>query len=336
MSMQKILFRADAKPGIGTGDLVSLIHLSRVFEKNGWETHFFIRDSDMGKRLIRDRSIRNYREFPDSESVEEEVDDINRYLSKNNITHFFACVTERLLTLYTNIHSDVIKGCINFDGIIPEDYKLTVNWNFPDPEWYKQKEHPKTQFLLGPEYVVLPDNFDQDVIHAREFNRPIKNLLVSMGGADEHDLTLQAVQKIIAESLELNLNIILGAGYRNHEPLEKFLSASGLNYICKSSVTDMFKEYMECDAAIATGGLTSSELVATHTPALLIAAYPHQEARCRFFHDNQMATYLGPQEQLVDKKLGTALAKLEQFSSKNFTMNFRGAEVIFTHFSQLA
>lgn len=333
--MSKILFRADAKPAIGTGDLVSLIHLAKTFDKKGWESWFMIRDSQGAKSLMADYAITQYEVIPDSYTPAKEVAELNDLLSENGFSHLFACITERPLTDYAKVFPAIVKGCINFDGVIAKDWSLVVNWNFPEPTLYKQENFPETRFLLGPEFVILPDNFDQGVIEKRTFKKPIQKLLISMGGADEFNLTTEVVWKIIDEKLNLHLTIILGAAFGEQAELKPLLESSGLTYECKKAVTDMFAEYMSCDAAIGTGGLTSSELVATHTPALLVAAYDHQSARCNYFHDQKMAIFLGDKQAYKSKSLKGCLSELETYNAANFSIQFHGREAIFDAFSQM-
>ncbi|MFQ5676793.1 MAG: hypothetical protein ACE5G1_12925, partial [bacterium] len=79
-----------------------------------------------------------------------------------------------------------------------------------------------------------------------------------------------------------------------------------------------------------------SELVATHTPSLLVAAYEHQVARCRYFDEKGMAVYLGNQARFPSQNLREHLSRLESFSAENFSLNFCGAEEIEAHFTSRA
>lgn len=288
-------------------------------------------DSEAARKLTADYRIERCRFLVDEMGVKDEVNHINRYFAANHITHFFACVNLWSLEKYTGLDPAVVKGCINDDGKLTDDWRLVVNWNFPAPGLYAMENFPKTRFLLGPEFVILPDNFDREIISKRTFNRPIKNLLIAMGGADEYNLTTGVVRKVLDENLDLHLIIILGAGFEGHDELNSVLQSASLSYDCKTSVADMFTEYMNCDAAIGTGGLTSSELVATHTPSLLVAAYEHQEARCRYFGERGVAVYLGDLDACKNKSLKEGLAKLENFDADNFSMRFRGAEEIYNY-----
>ena len=52
----KEVYRADAYHGIGTGDLLSLIYLSKRMERSGVESHFVCLDTSYARLLIKERS----------------------------------------------------------------------------------------------------------------------------------------------------------------------------------------------------------------------------------------------------------------------------------------
>jgi len=290
---KKILFRADADVSIGIGDLMSLVHLSRYFEADGWEPFFMYRDTPAADRLAGKYIGGNRRVLEGSMSVPEEVAAINRCVEEHGIDMIFFEITGRRLSEYSGLTPDAAKACVSFDGDILPGMDLVVDWDVEARRYFDPDRHPGTRFLLGPQYVILPYDFDYDRIEKRRYRRPPERLLVSMGGADEFDLTRRVVEALAARKVEMKVTIVLGFGYIYGEELKKFLEYSGLDYEIKRDVADMFEEYMGCDVAVGAGGLTSSELVATRTPAVLIAAYEHQIARCRFFEERGWSRYLG-------------------------------------------
>ena len=290
---KRILFRADAKPSIGTGDLVSLIHLSRYFEKSGWETHFIVRSHDAAAGIIKARKIRNCLMINDNLSIGMEIEEINNYISSRKIDVVFFEITERPLTEYKGITDKAVKACINFDGLIPDDMSLVVCWDVNADKLFDRKRYPKTKFLLGPRYAILPHDFNFAKIYSRSYKSKPEVLLVSMGGADELNFTQQIVDALIKKKTVLKLNVIVGWGYRHIKRLNESLGGSGVEYEIEQNLTNMFDEFMNCDVAVSAGGLTSFELVATRTPSVLIAIHEHQIGRCEYFDKMGWGKYLG-------------------------------------------
>lgn len=291
--MKKIAFRADAKPSIGTGDLVSLINLSAYFNKKGWETHFIIRDHKAAIELLKGRGIKRYSVLDERISIEEEVVKINDYVERNGIGVIFFEITERRLAEYKGITDKAVKACVSFDGDVPLEMGLVVDWDVNANEVFGKRKHPDTVFLFGMEYVILPVEFDFKRIFSRTYKSKPRTILIAMGGADELNFTGKVVETLIKNNTGFNLNIVIGSGYMFEAPLREQLKTSSVEYEINKNIANMFEEFMRCDAAIAAGGLTSFELIASRTPAALIATYEHQVPRCAYFGNKGWATYLG-------------------------------------------
>lgn len=291
--VRNILFRADAKPSIGTGDLMSLIQLSRYFENGGWQSHFIIKGCNAAVEIIKKHKVKNFLIVDEDISVGKEVKELNNYIESKKIDVIFFEITERPLTEYKGISDKAIKACVNFDGVIPDDMSLVIDWDVNADKLFDPQKYPNTKFLLGLDYVILPIDFDFNKINRRAYRDEPRTLLISMGGADEFDFTQKIIDILIKEGINLKLNVVIGGGYMYTEKLEASLKNSNIRYKIKQNITNMFDEYMNCDIAVAAGGLTAFELIATRTPSFLVAIYKHQIERCAYFDKMGWAKYLG-------------------------------------------
>lgn len=291
MNKRKVLFRADAKPAIGIGDLMSLIHLSDHFRRREWTPYFLIRDYPAGTALARQKGVENLTVIPGDATLEEEEAAIARLAEAEGIDLLFFEITERKLTDYRL--PPVPAACVNFDGHIPPGLRLVVNWDVVAKEKYRPEEHPGTRFLLGPENVILPVAFDREKVAARVLEPEPRSLLIAMGGADEHDFTARIYKGLREAGMALETTIVVGSGYQPLDALETLAAESGGKTRVLRNVEDMFSLYLSHSLAVGAGGLTSSELVATRTPCVLVATYEHQTARCAYFDKMGWAAYAG-------------------------------------------
>jgi spore coat polysaccharide biosynthesis predicted glycosyltransferase SpsG len=288
--MKRILFRADAAPNIGIGDLMSFINLSHSFKN--WEVYFVVKDYEAATNLIEKYNLKNVYLLDQAISIDDEVDYINFFIKKNNIYSIFLQINENKLSVYDSI--DVkFKACAHFDSNLPNNYDLVLSWNYDSKDYFDLKKYKNTKFFLGAEYVVLPVNFNFKEINKRTYKNSNEKLLISMGGVDEKNLTLSVIKNLHKMRSKLNLIIILGSGYEFENMLIDYLKTTNLSYIIKKSINNMYLEYMSCDIAIGTGGLTVSELIATKTPALIVSAYEHQIKRCSYFAQKGWIIHLG-------------------------------------------
>lgn len=270
----KYLFRADAAPHIGIGDLVSLIKLSEYLDG---EKYFIIKNYEASLKLVKLYNL-NYFVIDKNISTKDEVKFINKIVAKKNISKLILEITEKSLKEYKGLIAPK-KIAINFDGEICEDLDLVINWNS------NSLNYP-VKSLVGYEYAIIDKRFF-DV----KKEKP-QEILIAMGGADEIDMTYKIVKVLLQNNIK-NLNVIVGAGYRGKV----------FKLICpKVNVKDMTKEYKKAKVAITAGGLSSIEAVASKTPAILIANYFHQIKRCEFLEKNGVAKFLGFRE-FDEKKL---------------------------------
>jgi spore coat polysaccharide biosynthesis predicted glycosyltransferase SpsG len=170
---------------------------------------------------------------------------------------------------------------------------LVVDWDVAAHRFFEPRHHPATRFLLGPQYVILPPDFEKKPIEERSHRPVTDRVLVCMGGADEHDFTSRVCSVLADADLTIHLQVVVGSGYGFRDALEATLERASFSWEIHQNIRDMFEAYMRCDAAVGAGGLTASELVATRTPAALLATYPHQVARCRYFAEHGWVRYLG-------------------------------------------
>ncbi len=300
--MRKILFRADAHTKIGTGDLVSLINLAEYFNRRKWVTSFLCRRTEIAEKILKDRGIKNVDFINYDSGIDEELKRIEFLASSQNIDVVFMEITERPLSDYNGLRGPFIKACVTFSAEIPNKFDVIIDWDIDAKRSKSCVDSSETIFLCGPEYVILPLDFDKKIIRSREYGASVNNILIFMGGCDEFDFTSKILKVISGSELGSEITVILGAGNPNFVKLKnEFSAVSGINF--KRNISNMFNEYMKADVAISAGGIASFELIASRTPSLLIATYEHQNKRCEYFHRMKWATYLGFRDFNKDKLL---------------------------------
>lgn len=293
--MKNILFRADAAPHLGIGDLMSLINISKYFDEE-YKCFFILREYQAGVDLISKYNVDNCFIINADITLNEEIAYINSFINEKEIDIVFFEITERKLSEYQGIDKRVKKVCVNFDENILDDLDIVINWDVEAYKFFDTNKYPNTKFLLGPKYVILPQEFYSQKVAERVNNLVNKKVLIAMGGADELDFTGKVVETVLSSNLDVELNIIIGSGYTRKQQLEEKLQESKCKYKIQQNVTDMLSEYLDCDIGIGAGGLTSSELVAAKTSPILIATYQPQLARCKYFDQQGWAKYLGYRE----------------------------------------
>lgn len=173
--MKKILFRADAKPSIGIGDLMSLIHLSKYFEKDGWETHFMIRGYQPALDLIAKYGITGFSTIAADAKIADEVGEINQICDKLDIDVIFFEISERYLSEYTGLDAKPLKVAATINDKLLDDIALILDWDPNAKDMFGDDVYPYAKKLLGMEFVILPYQFlYDDRIFKREYDKTPK------------------------------------------------------------------------------------------------------------------------------------------------------------------
>jgi len=289
----RILFRADADPAVGTGDLASLAGLAASFDPARYETHFMARRHAFARDLAAARGLARMHWLDPDLDLAAEVAALNRAVADLDLAALVFEITRVPLEAYAGLTDRPVRACVCFDARVPRDFDVVVNWDVSAPRLFSGLEFPRAELLLGPGCVLLPPGFDLERAARVRRARPRRRILVAMGGADEQDLTARVCAGLAGLGRDLALRVVLGPGYGHEARLRAKLAAAGLEHRVERNVTDMFSRYLECDFAVGTGGLTVSELAATGTPAAVAAAYDHQVERCEFFAAMGAVRYLG-------------------------------------------
>jgi UDP-2,4-diacetamido-2,4,6-trideoxy-beta-L-altropyranose hydrolase len=161
------------------------------------------------------------------------------------------------------------------------DLLIDCNLNSDDSKNIPQK----VKTLFGLSYSVLGPNFEIQYTKKRDFSDKIESLLLTFGGTDPHNITLDLVKQV---PNNITTTIILGAGFKNEDGLQKFNSIQ-----IKKNVQDMASMLVNHDAVFCSGGVTLHEAMCVGTPAFVISQALHQEDKAKIAEKAGAAINLG-------------------------------------------
>jgi len=317
--LKKILFRADAYPAIGTGDLMSLVQFARhpAMEADRYEPHFMVRRHPAALDLLAGQGIEPACILPTELTPAEDIAAVAAYTEKHQIDAVMLEITGYRLCEADLSGISAVTCAVDFYNWIPRGIDMVVNWDTATEGLYQQTDHPGTRFFLGPEYVFLAPVFWEGRPSAKYSTSAVPNVLIAMGGADENNITAKVLESLIANtSLPVRFTVIVGAGYTRTDDLIDLKKRTGADLTIKRNIANMHAEYIQADYAFGAGGLTAYEMVASQTPCGLIACYPHQVHRCRYFANAGWAHYLGTPEALEPIRIAGTPANGKRFASR--------------------
>ena len=157
---KKILFRGDAKLSIGTGDIVSLIELSKYFLINDWICFFMVKDNSIAVDLLKSRGINNYVVIKEDGSIQEEVNEINLFINEHAVDVLIMQQFEIDYELYSGITGGCYNVAIANNGKIPNNFAMVISWDVKSIGLINKHKKNNTKYLLDDKYVILPAYFN--------------------------------------------------------------------------------------------------------------------------------------------------------------------------------
>jgi UDP-2,4-diacetamido-2,4,6-trideoxy-beta-L-altropyranose hydrolase len=330
----KILFRADASMKIGSGHIMRCMVLAEELKSQGAECTFICSNGD-GNLIdkIRDHGFAVHNIYPQHQknaSVAQGEED-------NPIVwemHPFDEKYDAEQTIF------LVAGQI-FDWVVVDHYCLGKNWDviiksicrklmviddlanrhhdcdlLLDQNYYKnlhkryQKLVPESCIcLLGPDYVLLRQEFIEAKKNLRKRTGEIKRVLVFFGGSDSTNETkkiLIALKQINLEKIEVD--VVVGGANPHHEIIHAICSdIAGVNYY--RNVSNMAALISEADIAIGAGGSSIWERCYLGLPSITSVVALNQKEATEDVASLGAIEYLGAAEVLTHEDYATALLK---------------------------
>lgn len=150
---------------------------------------------------------------------------------------------------------------INFEdlGKGADKADLVINAIYPDDNNNPDHYFGHKYFLLRDEFVLTP---------SKPVMRNVKKVLVSFGGVDPNNYTDKVLTSIynFCQNNGIEINVVTGFGYKNHDSLIKFDKIKIHNNIANIS------DYMhEADIIFTSAGRTTYEIASQAVPSVVLA-----------------------------------------------------------------
>ena len=147
-------------------------------------------------------------------------------------------------------------------------------------EKYDGKLPINCRLLLGPTYALLRSEFKDWREHSvkSRLDRNIENILITMGGVDADNHTLQILKEISKSDYarKCALTVLVGGSYPHTKKLHEFLQTSKLKVSVLSNVNNMAHLMCESDLCIGAAGSTSWERCCLGLPTITFTIADNQ------------------------------------------------------------
>lgn len=276
----KIGIRADGGSELGLGHLSRCLALAGALRSApGIECRFYIHQDTMGASMIQERAWPVTVLESDQPAVIPTGDDLLVIDLPGGVTAGYMeslrrVDHHRLLTIFDG----TCQGRLEADVVVAPIERLSdpSHW-----EGFRGRRYEGLDYaILSPDYADLPRRAADG---ARE-----PRVLVAMGGADPHGLTLLALQALDTLPDEFQTTVALGPAFTKAEEIGEWVRGARRQYETQR-VRILAPLMVASDLAVTSFGTTSYELAAAGLPSVELCITPdHVEAAQVFARGGSM------------------------------------------------
>jgi UDP-2,4-diacetamido-2,4,6-trideoxy-beta-L-altropyranose hydrolase len=174
---------------------------------------------------------------------------------------------------------------------------------------YRVRVSDSCRMLLGPSYALLRPEFAALRGRTKPRDGSVRNVLVTLGGADARNLTLKALNALRAVGMEgRRVDVIIGAAHTARCAVEEFCAAAGFHcHVQPSAIAGLMAV---ADLAIGAAGSTSWERCCLGVPTVCITDGHNQVPIAEGLAAHGAVVNLGDGGVLEEARLARELAAL--------------------------
>lgn len=333
MSQKTFFFRVDASPVIGTGHVVRCLNLARQLTRKGAEVVFLSRGLPENFRRQIDQIGCALVELTQYEDVlPQNPSSYETWLGCSQIEDAKECEAligeQKEIILIVDHYGvaetwiDIIKplvgGLVFFDDLAQRS--LNVDWVINQNIGWEESDYhglvnAETRLLIGPGFAALSDTYANMSKSFVRYYDPtgILRILISLGGADAHNVSKQIASVLCKLNLKREFKITIVAGHMNPnlQELQQFCGSQKGKVSLVTGANDLAEIYAEHDIAIGAVGSSSWERCCLGLPSILVAIADNQIPAAKELHRLGAGYYLENFNENLEEKLGRQIVFLE-------------------------
>jgi UDP-2,4-diacetamido-2,4,6-trideoxy-beta-L-altropyranose hydrolase len=312
MKANKLIIRADADSQIGTGHIMRCIALAQGWQDRGGEVTFISHcESDALKERILNEGCR----FVFLEKVCPEASDLKTTLSiskSESVGQKSFCVLDGYH--FTSEYQKAIRNAgirllvIDDMNHLPRYYAdILLNQNINAPDLIYQGNEDTT-LLMGTRYALLRREFLKYSDFKRQIPDQVKNILVTLGGADSDNVTLKVIGALkLLNDPGIAARIVIGPANPHQVILRKALASTQFKSELLVNPQNMPALMAWADMAVSAGGSTCWELLFFKLPNVILSCADNQRPIADKLHEQGLALNLGYQSEVSDSNISEAM-----------------------------
>ncbi|MBC8283116.1 MAG: hypothetical protein H8E32_04825 [Nitrospinae bacterium] len=275
--MPKVKILCQASFNHGMGHLIRQIHIAKELQKHDIKISFCIPEFSAAATILKENNF--------SYSMVDKFDSSSQ-IKIDKTDWVMLDIQDTTLSLIQSLRKRSEK-IISFEdqgeGRNHVDILIDCNLNISDAKNITSK----TKTLFDLDYSVLAPEFEKFHLEKRKFPDQIQSLLITFGGTDPHNITLELAKQI---PNHFKTTLIAGPGFQNLKELRELKKS---HFSIQENIQNMASVLASHDAVFCSGGVTLHEAMCVGTPAFVISQVAHQEVKAKAAEKTGAAINLG-------------------------------------------
>lgn len=282
-----IAIRADSSREIGSGHIMRCLTLADCLKKAGGEIFFISMDLPGNIcDLIKDKGypifILPFKNInadtfwvEDAIEVKSIVTAFGRKVDMLIVDHYgLDSKWESALRSYVTkimVIDDLANRIHDCDLLLDQNFYISMNHR------YNGLVPNHCKLFLGPQYVLLRDEFLEERNPLRKRNGKVKEVLIFFGGSDPTNETYKTLQAIkLLDKKDIEFKVVVGMANPRKEEIKRLCSELKAAFFCQ--VSNIARLMSDADLAIGAGGTATWERCYLGLPSLIISVAENQIA----------------------------------------------------------
>lgn len=322
-----MVIRADGSKRIGMGHLGRASLIAGAFEARGHSATIALKENPEAKEFLSGRAG-SLHGLGETISFEDELNAL-RDLVKSTSAPVFVLDVLNYSDYFEFLGSLKKSGCLTvvvFDDVerTKVEANIAVNGN-PCQLGNDYGGYPGT-YLMGPRYFIMDERYKDASV--RPPGRAIRDVLVTVGGADHNDLLFKLIGAFEAFGKRYHLKIFSTSSTGYVDRLRTRLGGSRLSHELFLDVRTLVPYWAGCDVAVTAGGNTLFERIATRLPGATLCQLDLQMKIADAFESMGVNVNLGLGVDIDERRLSGKLEAFLNDFENHVTQHAKAADVV--------
>lgn len=281
-SKPKIVFRVDSNKKVGLGHIKRCLALGAKFQEQGHEVLFVGVFDDFFQNQLIDFNV-PYQCLDAEADSQKELSDFSAVCQRSNAEIVVIDVYEHGHQYYRRLMEEgYYLVAIHDTGMPVQAAHMIINGSL-NAQTISYHVPREVMLLLGIDYLMMPSeywNLQTLKDQGKELGA-VKNILITMGGVDQYDLTTRILRVLDPMPGDFTITVIAGPYYENTENIVQQIKRMKKQADLVSSPPSLFPYIKDCSLAISSAGQTLYQLAALGRPTLGISLEKNQAGHLR-------------------------------------------------------